>query len=117
MRRDPRAFLWDVQRAADAIARYVGQGDRTHYLADDLLRSAVERQFEIIGEALNQLARLKPDIAARIPELGSAVAFRNILIHGYTQVDSSIVWDTITGHLPALRGRVTALLAELDASS
>jgi len=82
MRRDPRALLWDVRRAADSIARYVGQRDREAYLADDMLRSAIERQFEIIGEALNQLARLEPAIANRIPELGNAVAFRNILIHG-----------------------------------
>jgi uncharacterized protein with HEPN domain len=115
MQRDPRAFLWDVRRAADAITRYVGHRDREGYLADDMLRSAVERQFEIIGEALNQLARLEPDIANRIPELASAVAFRNILIHGYTQVDSMIVWETITDHLPALNNRVAALLAELEA--
>ena len=116
MQRDPRAFLWDVRRAADAIARYIGHPDREFYLADDMLRSAVERQFEIIGEALNQLARLEPNIAARIPELGSAVAFRNILIHGYTQMNSLIVWDTIAVHLPALRERMVALLAELDAA-
>ncbi len=56
-------------------------------------------------------------MAARIPEIGSAVAFRNILIHGYAQVDSLIVWQTITQHLPALRQRIAVLLAELDASS
>jgi uncharacterized protein with HEPN domain len=117
MQRDPRALLWDVRRAADAIARYVGQRDREGYLADDMLRSAVERQFEIIGEALNRLAKLTPNVAARIPERGNAVAFRNILIHGYTQVDSTIVWETITDHLPALRARVATLLAELDAGS
>lgn len=117
MRRDPRAFLWDVRKAPDAIARYIGNRDKEGYLADDMLRSAVERQFEIIGEALSQLARLGPDIAARIPELESAVAFRNNLIHGYTQVDSLIVWETITDHLPALRERAVALLAELDAAS
>jgi uncharacterized protein with HEPN domain len=52
-----------VRRAADAIARYVGQRDSEAYLTDDMMRSAVERQFEIIGEALNQLAKLEPDIA------------------------------------------------------
>jgi len=117
MQRDPRAFLWDVRRSADAITRYIGDRDRDGYLADDMLRSAVERQFEIIGEALNQLARLAPDIANRIPQLGNAVAFRNILIHGYAQVDSMIVWETITDHLPPMRDRVAALLAELDAGS
>ena len=57
MQRDARAFLWDVRRSADAIARYIDHRDRDGYLADDMLRSAVERQFEIIGEALNQLSQ------------------------------------------------------------
>jgi uncharacterized protein with HEPN domain len=110
---------WDRARqaAADATARYVGQDDKAHCLADDLLRSAVERQLEIIGEAVNQLARLEPGIVARIPELGSAVACRTILIHGYTQVDSIIVCDTFTCPLSASRERVTALSTERDASS
>ena len=116
MQRDARAILWDVRRSADAIARYIGHRDRDSYLADDMLRSAVERQFEIIGEALNRLSRLDPDIANRIPELGSAVALRNILIHGYTQVDSMIVWETITDQLPAFRERVAASLAERGAA-
>ena len=110
MRRDPRALLWDVRRAADSIARYVGQRDREAYLADDMLRSAIERQFEIIGEALNQLARLEPAIANRIPELGNAVAFRNILIHGYTTIDDRTVWRTIEESLPGLRKSLSALL-------
>ena len=49
---------------------------------DPMLRSAVERQFEIIGEALGTLARVDATIAARIPVLRDIVAFRNILIHG-----------------------------------
>jgi len=52
-----------------------------------MLRSAVERQFEIIGEALGTLARIDATIAARNPELRDIVAFRNILIHGYAILD------------------------------
>jgi uncharacterized protein with HEPN domain len=65
MRRDPRSFLWDVREAADAIKRFT-QGRSSTGL---MLRSAVERQFEIIGEALSQLTRVEGVLAARIPEL------------------------------------------------
>ncbi len=83
------------------------------YLRDLVLRSAVERQFTIIGEALNRLAKSAPDIAIGIPELPQVVAFRNILIHGYEQVIDSTVWSTANEKLPALRARVAALLADL----
>ena len=56
-----------------------------------MLRSAVERQFEIVGEALSQLAKAAPELAAQIPDLPRIVAFRNILRHGYAVVDNTIV--------------------------
>ena len=49
-------------------------------------------EFEILGEALNQLSHVDPDIAEEIPELPRIVAFRNILIHGYASVDDRLVW-------------------------
>jgi uncharacterized protein with HEPN domain len=71
----------------------------------------VERQFEIIGEALNQLSRVAPEMADRIPELPRIVAFRNLLIHGYAAVDHGLVWRTIEEKLPGLRD---AVQRELD---
>ena len=62
---------------------------------DLMLRSAVERQFEIIGEALGTLARVDATIAARIPVLRDIVAFRNILIHGYAILDRARVWRVV----------------------
>lgn len=113
MRRDPRAFLWDVQESATAIAEFTGGKTLDDYLADRMLRSAVERQFEIIGEALSQLSKIVPEIARRIPELSAVVGFRNILIHGYAAVNHSTVWKTIHGDLPRLRDCAAQLLNEL----
>jgi uncharacterized protein with HEPN domain len=68
MDHDSRGWLWDVRRAADDVAEFVQGRGFADYLTDRLLRSAVERQLEIIGEALNRLAREAPEIAARIPD-------------------------------------------------
>ncbi|TVR99815.1 MAG: DUF86 domain-containing protein [Rhodospirillales bacterium] len=113
MPHDPRAWLWDVQEAANAIAEFTAGMDAAAYAENRLVRAAVERQFEIIGEALNQLSRRAPKLAARIPDLPAIVAFRNILIHGYASVDDAIVWRNVQENLPALRATVAAMLAEL----
>ncbi|MCF3948564.1 DUF86 domain-containing protein [Acidiphilium sp. AL] len=113
MERDPRSFLWDVRESADAILRFIAGRSFDDYLADDMLNAAVERHFEIIGEALNRLAKTAPAIAARVPDLANAVAFRNLLIHGYATVDQGIVWRTTQEDLPRLRQAIEDLLAEL----
>ncbi len=78
-----------------------------------MLRSAVERQFEIIGEALGTLARVDATIAARIPELRDIVAFRNILIHGYAILDRARVWRVVEDDLPRLRSLLAEILSSL----
>jgi uncharacterized protein with HEPN domain len=82
MERDARSLLWDVRESANAILRFVSGRDFDAYAADDMLRAAVERHFEIIGEALNRLGKVRPEIAARISEIERAIALRNRLIHG-----------------------------------
>jgi uncharacterized protein with HEPN domain len=113
MPRDPRKYLWDIQAAADAIQTFVAGLDLHSYASTDVVHSAVERKFEIIGEALSQLARHDPALAARIPDPRQVIAFRNVLIHGYAEVDHARVWRIIEASLPALRAAVAALLDEL----
>jgi uncharacterized protein with HEPN domain len=110
MPRDPRAFLWDAREAADAIETFIGGGSFDAFATSPLIHSAVERKFEIIGEALNQLSKSAPDIAKQIPELERIVAFRNLLIHGYAIVDHRRVWEIVQTDLPKLRAAVAALL-------
>lgn len=102
MRRDARAYLWDVHDAARAIAEFVQGIDAVAYASSPLVHSAVERKFEIIGEALNQLAKVDPALAAQVPDVPQVVAFRNQLIHGYAVIDHAIVWRTIETALPRL---------------
>ena len=112
MRRDPKAYLWDAREAIDAIAAFTRGRTEEEFRQDLMLRSAVERQFEIVGEALSQLARRDQALANQIPDLPEIVGLRNILIHGYANVDSSRVWRVIHESLPALREAVDGLLGE-----
>jgi len=113
MAHSPNALLWDVRSAADAIGRYSAGKSIEEFLSDDMLRSAVERQFEIIGEALAQLAKIDSQLVSRIPDAGNAIGFRNVLIHGYAKIDSGIVWEAVTKSLPRLRASVDSMLNEV----
>jgi uncharacterized protein with HEPN domain len=110
MHRDARAFLWDANAAAVVILEFVDGKSFEDYSTDRMLRSAVERQFEIIGEALNQLCKLEPHWAELIPDLPQIVAFRNLLIHGYASVNDLTVWRTIETSLPGLQETLSNLL-------
>ena len=87
MWRAPKAYLWDAHEAADAILKFNSGRNLENFQHALLRRSAVERQFDIIGEALNQLGKHNHDVANRIPDLAQVVGFRNKLIHGYATVD------------------------------
>lgn len=113
MRRDARAYLWDIRQAADAIMRFVADLDAVSFAEDELVHSAVERKFEIIGEALGQLSKIDPELARRIPDVRDIIAFRNVLIHGYAGIEHVRVWDIAQSSLPGLRAVVAALLEEL----
>jgi uncharacterized protein with HEPN domain len=112
MRPEAKKYLFDVQQAADRVAAFTAGRVLRQYESDELLRSAVERQFEIIGEALSQLATRDNATVMRISESRRIIAFRNILIHGYASVDHAIVWDIVETKLPTLRREVGDLLGE-----
>jgi uncharacterized protein with HEPN domain len=112
MRLEARKLLEDVRRAGELIAGFVANKEPADYAADPMLRSAVERQFEVLGEALNRLARSDPYVAEQITHTARIIGFRNILIHGYDLVDHEVVWDVIQTHLPLLRKEVQDLLGD-----
>ena len=117
MQRNPKAYLWDAREAIDAIAAFTLGRTQDDFQQDLMLRSAVERQFEIVGEALSQLARRDAALAEQIPNLPQIVGFRNILIHGYAIVDSDRVWRVVHENLPELREVMDRLLADTPPSS
>ena len=111
MSREALKYLYDVSVAAQKVHAFTEAKQFADYQGDDLLRSAVERQFEIIGEALNQLSRREPDVCQKITGYRRAIAFRNILIHGYAEIDDEVVWRVLKDDLPVLFQDVLDLLA------
>ena len=111
MQRDARAYLWDAVEAAEAVQAFTRGRTYEAFREDVMVRSAVERQLEIVGEALAQLAKVDPLSSAKLPDLPRIVAFRNILVHGYAGIDYDTVWRLIQEKLPELLTNLKALLA------
>ena len=92
MPRDPRAWLADIEGACDLLTEFTTGKTFTDYAADPFLRSAVERQFEIVGEALRAALQHQPELAANITDARAIIAFRNQLTHAHSAVDHATVW-------------------------
>lgn len=111
MRREIRKYLFDVKVSIDSIYEYLGETrDFTEYQKNKLLRRAVERELEIIGEATSQILKLEPEFP--LQHARRIVDTRNWVIHGYDRVDDVIIWGILSNHLPSLRTEVNALLTE-----
>ena len=108
-------YLAHIAEAIERIDRYTGDMDEVAFLNDELVQDAVIRNFEIIGEASNNIEKLYPDFAAAHPELPLSFAYqmRNAVAHGYFKVDFEIVWKTIHRSLPGLHTQVTQAQASL----
>ncbi|MBC7836003.1 MAG: DUF86 domain-containing protein [Phycisphaerales bacterium] len=101
--RDVRPFLEDIVRACDAVAAFIHGRDLESYRADLMLRSAVERQLMIVGEAVNKVRQADSLCAAVFGDVAGIVSFRNILVHGYFQINHEVVWRIAVDDAPRLR--------------
>ena len=110
MQPEIRKLLFDINQAISLIIQFTDKKTIQEYLKDPLLRSGVERQFEIIGEALNQAIKIQPSIAEKIRNTRRIINFRNILIHGYSSITDEIVWGIVENNLPELIEDLDALL-------
>lgn len=104
--------LDDAAHAAQLALRFLAGRSFDDYRGDDLMRSAVERQVQIVGEACRRALQDEPSLRSRLPEAALAVAMRNRIAHGYDTVDDGIVYQTVTMRFTAL---LDGLRRELDA--
>ena len=105
-----RALLFDIQHAALGVQAFVDGRSIVDLNNDLMLRSAIERQFEIIGEAMARLRTESPETCEKISEYARIISFRNVLIHGYDTINNDITWKIIQEKLPILLREVDDLL-------
>jgi len=104
-----KKFLFDIRESIESIENYLGdKRDFNVYMSDKMLRRAVEREFEIIGEAMNRIERI--DSTIDISSKRQIISMRNRVIHGYDKIDNEIIWGTIVRHLPTLKTEIEGLL-------
>lgn len=101
MRPDTAARLWECRA-----------GSEDEFTDNLMVRSAVERQFEILGEALNRLRKDDPETADRVPDIDKVVGMRNVIAHEYGDIDYEIVWAAVTKRLPVLLESLDDLIGE-----
>jgi uncharacterized protein with HEPN domain len=111
---DPRISLTQALEAGDRIGKFLAGTTLEQYSDDVLVSAAVERQFEILGEALARALASNPSLRERIPEVGAVVAFRNRLAHAYDDISDRVVWKIAHDELPSLLACVRAVLEELS---
>ena len=107
--KDDKLYLSHISECIDKIATYTKDGKEA-FMADEMIRDAVLRNLEVIGEAVGKVSleyrRAHPEIAWR-----NARELRNVLIHNYMGINTERVWSAITNRLPAFKAQIDALLA------
>ena len=103
-------LLCDIQKAANLARKFAVGRSFDEYRTDDLLHSAVERKFRIVGEAMTQLRKRDPSLVQRFTDHRAIIAFRNLLDHGYAAIVHEKVWDILENKLPTLIVEVDAVM-------
>jgi uncharacterized protein with HEPN domain len=110
MTRDRESFLFDIHDSARFLLEFTKNENFNRYQKDRAFRRAIERELQIIGEAMLQLTKLDPALAARIGESERIIGFRHVLVHGYFELKPDAVWAILKNKLSILIREVGDLL-------
>jgi uncharacterized protein with HEPN domain len=111
--REPRKYLYDIINCCEFLLDFTKSKTVDDYKKDRAFRSAVERELQIIGEAMMQLDRTNPETAEQISEHRHIIGFRNVLVHGYASLNPDTVWDVVENKLQELLSQSQNCLKKL----
>jgi uncharacterized protein with HEPN domain len=113
-----RDYLLHMQEAANCIHAYTTGVSHEQFFSNKMLRDAVVRNIEIIGEAANNLLEASPEFATKYPSIPFAQIYgmRNRVAHGYFSVSTDMIWDSVQIDIPELRKQIEMVLGELEAN-
>ncbi|PKL38303.1 MAG: hypothetical protein CVV44_10455 [Spirochaetae bacterium HGW-Spirochaetae-1] len=113
MQRDPLVCVEDALMACLLIQEFTSSINYDSFSDDSRTKAAVERQFEIIGEALNRIKQIDETILAGISNWRQIIGFRNVIAHGYDVIEDKVVWDAVINDIPVLTGQLQGILKEI----
>jgi len=111
---DPRKYLHDIVNCCEFILELTRDRTVEDYRNDRVFRSALERELQIIGEAMLRLDNESPETAEKVSEHRNIIGFRHVLVHGYDSLDPNTVWNVVEAKLPILLQQCKDLLAHLS---
>lgn len=105
-------WLYDVNASIDEINSYFidERMDFFEYQRNLMRERAVERNLEIIGEAINRILKSDDSYALKITDSNAIVSLRNQVIHAYDSISDEIIWTIVSNHLPKLKIEINTLL-------
>ena len=109
---EPEKYLYDILSSCEFLLEFTRNKTVDNYIAERAFRSAVERELQIVGEALLQLDKVSPAIARQIPDYMNIIGFRHILVHGYDSLNPATVWNVIETKLESLETKIKSLLGK-----
>lgn len=111
---DERVLKWlhDIKMAIDEIDSYFNtfEKDFFKYRGNTILKRAIERDLEIIGEAVNRILQRNPEFSDSISNARSIIGLRNQVIHAYDNISDENIWSVLINHLPKLKAEVESLI-------
>ena len=110
MRCETRTALLAAYNAAQDMQYHISGVGFLHYERERTIRAAVEREFEVIGEALNRVRRNDPDAFLLVQEHEGVIALRNVIAHGYDIIDNRRIWDFAQSMVPDLIAKLEYVL-------
>ena len=102
MRHDPLVCIEDAVAACELIIGFTKDMSEAEFYLDAKTKAAVEREFEIVGEALNRVKKIDVNILSKVDNWREIIGFRNVIAHGYDVVEEEIVWDSVNRDIPKL---------------
>ena len=110
-RHDPAKYLYDIVSCCEFVLEFTRGKTVEDYNKDRAFRSALERELQIIGEAMLRLDQVSPQTAEKISQHRSIIGFRHVLVHGYDSLDPNTVWNVVEAKVPVLLEQAKKLLA------
>lgn len=109
MEREIEKLLIDILKAISEIKLFTKGKKFMDFVNDRRLQLIAEREFEIIGEAMNRLIRINPEIDEIIPDIHKIIGLRNILAHGYDIIEYEILWDIVENKIKILEENINKI--------